>query len=239
MPKRKAVSQRIGSDPEESKENLAVKRTRIRNKVVVSEVQQDADLTVSHKAMTASKRHDILPESPPKKGSAEEMEVRAQVLASREPRESSENSGQRKRFRLERKAQVKPSKSNLHDGTAKKNDTNKKKAKKSGHSAVSMKAMQDTEEDIIPKSPPKELKPKKPPKPEDMFSKKVAEFKRLAAQSPDVIKLISENELTIGAHISVAKGIFNGLINAFKIKATAMAFFVTQPRKWSTDKGKI
>lgn len=72
-----------------------------------------------------------------------------------------------------------------------------------------------------------------------VFDKKVAEFKELACESPDTMKLISDNTLTIGAHVSVAKGIYNGLINAFKIKATSMAFFVTQPRKWTLQKGLL
>lgn len=72
-----------------------------------------------------------------------------------------------------------------------------------------------------------------------VFSKKVDEFNSLASSDPDLLKLISENKLTVGAHVSVAKGVFNGLINAFKIRASAMAFFVTQPRKWTTEKGKF
>ena len=88
------------------------------------------------------------------------------------------------------------------------------------------------------KASSKTSKTKKKSKPADLFTKKVEEFKSLAVEKPDVIKFISENKLTIGAHISVANGIYNGLINAFKIRATAMAFFVTLPRRWTTEKGK-
>ncbi|XP_063690436.1 probable endonuclease 4 [Bolinopsis microptera] len=128
--------------------------------------------------------------------------------------------------KLERMLEVKENKSDT---------TKKAKTKKSGYSSLYLKSLKECKRPGDPA--PKKTTAKKPPKVAvDLLTQKVTEFTELADQSPDVIKFISENSLTIGAHISVAKGVYNGLINAFKIKATSMAFFITQPRRWTTEK---
>ena len=70
-----------------------------------------------------------------------------------------------------------------------------------------------------------------------LLDAKEKEFTSLKSEIEETALLINANNLTVGAHVSVAKGIWNSLVNSYKLKATAMAFFLTQPRKWTTEKG--
>ena len=73
-----------------------------------------------------------------------------------------------------------------------------------------------------------------------LTEKKRLEFQALVSAQPETAAHIASNRVTVGAHISCAKGCYNALINAYKIGASAFAFFPTPPRRWPVaDKGSL